>query len=112
LPFEAHWGRTNLPPGNYSFALNSGNDLDVLKISHGKNGLALVTSVARDNESSGPSELIVVRNSAGCFVSELRLREIGLVLQYSPRQPGRQGRAAREREIAQMVPVSVSGRVR
>jgi hypothetical protein len=53
--------------------------------------------------------LTVVRNSAGNTVRALNLPAIGKVLRYAPSKPARTS-AAKEREIAQLIPVTTEGK--
>ena len=105
LPFEAHWGQATLPAGDYSFRLESGTGGTVL-VSRGTKNVAYIME---QGYSIGPSDgmsLTVVRNSAGNTVSALNLPGIGKVLHYVPSKPVRTP-AAKEREIAQLIPITV-----
>jgi hypothetical protein len=109
LPFEAHWGPATLPAGDYSFTLDKLGPGSIVQLSRGTKTVALVMSPSYSMESSGPTALTVVRNSAGNTVRDLRLPEFGVVLHYAPHKPGRASAAA-EREIAQMIPITTSGK--
>jgi hypothetical protein len=109
LPFEARWGLATLPAGDYSFTLDKPGPGSIVQRSRGTKNVALVVSQSYSMESSGPSALTVVRDSTGNTVRDLRLPEIGVVLHYAPHKPGRASAAA-EREIAQMIPITTSGK--
>lgn len=107
LPYEAHWGRATLPPGDYSFRLNS-PDFEGILLSRGTNKVALILDRGRGDEKSSRNELIVDRTAAGCTIRELHLPKLGIVLYYGERKT-RGTSAARESEVAQVVPLKVAG---
>jgi len=105
LPFDARWGQAVLPAGDYSFALDSVNANCTLRLYREKNGVAMILAQAQDKNDSGRSTLTVVRGT----VRTLNLPEIGMVLRYAP-QHLKHLTAPEEREIAQIVPVAVTGK--
>ncbi|HEV2424842.1 MAG TPA: hypothetical protein VGZ29_08445 [Terriglobia bacterium] len=109
LPFEAQWGASTLPSGDYSFTLDKAQSAGLLHLFRGKDGVALIHSQSYSLESSGRSALTVVRSPSGNTVRDLSLPEIGVVLHYAPHKPGR-GSAAAEREMAQKIPIITSGK--
>ncbi|MGH9405358.1 MAG: hypothetical protein ACRD3D_05910 [Terriglobia bacterium] len=109
LPFEARWGSAILPAGNYSFTLDHAGSGGILQVSRGTKGVALIQSQSYSTESSGRSELTVVRNSAGTTVRDLSLPAIGEVLHYAPHNP-RRSAAAAEQEAALRFPVTAAGK--
>jgi len=112
LPFSAHWGRVTLSPGHYSFTLDESPETghDVITVRRGSNTVGMVLSVGRDNERAGRSRLIVVGDGAGRSIRELHLAQLGLVFNYYQYKPHRRERATLEREVAQMIPVTVKGK--
>lgn len=104
LPFEAHWGLATLPPGNYSFTLDRTGGRGVLTLRRGLNVVAFIPNQGRQDQTSGRSELIVMRNSQGRFVRELHLPGIGITLRYALHESRRE--RASERETAQVIPVA------
>jgi hypothetical protein len=109
LPFEARWGLATLPAGDYSFKLDTVDPGGALVLFRGTKAVALIWNQEHSMERSDRSRLTVVQNSAGNTVRELSLPDIGVVLHYPAPKPGRASAAA-EREIAQVVPVSTSGK--
>lgn len=109
LPFEARWGTATLPPGDYSFKLDKAQSAGSLQLFRGKDSVALIHSQSYSLESSGRSALTVVRSESGNTVRDLNLPEIGVVLHYAPHKPARSSAAA-EREIAQKIPITTSGK--
>jgi hypothetical protein len=99
LPFEAHWGLATLPAGDYSFNVDGiGRDAKV-RIFQGAYPVVNLVNQGYDTNPSHKFSLIVVQNSAGNFVRDLSLPEIGQVFHYATPKAGR-GSAGREREIA------------
>ena len=107
LPFAAHWGQATLPAGDYTFILERGPDAKV-KVFRGNQGIAFVVDKGHSVETSGAMSMTVVRNRAGYSVCDLNLPGIGKVLHYAPSKPARTS-AAKEREIAQLIPVRTEG---
>jgi hypothetical protein len=108
LPFEAHWGTTNLPAGDYSFTLGQIGPSATVHLFRGPETVSYIFSRSFDQKSTGVMSLTVMRTSDGNFVRDLNLPEIGVVLHYAPNQTGR-GSAAKEREIAR-IPVTTGGK--
>jgi len=107
LPFQTHWGLATLSPGNYSFTLDSVGGQGVLTLRRGLKVVAFIPNQSRQDQKSGRSELIVVRNSDGRFVRELRLPRIGMALRYAPPKSRRNG-AVEESEIAEVIPLTIA----
>jgi len=112
LPFSAHWGLVALSPGHYSFTLETRKTAgyDVITLRRGINTVGMVLSVGRDNDRASRSKLIVVGDGAGRSIRELHLAQLGLVFEYNQYKPRRRDRATLEREVAQMIPVTVKGK--
>jgi len=108
LPFEAHWGRATLPPGDYSFTLDKATVDGKITLFRGARAVALIPCQGGTDERSDRSELVVVRNNAGRSIRELHLPTIGMVLSYWPHKPRRD--RAEEREVAQVIPVIGTGK--
>lgn len=108
LPFEAHWGRATLPPGNYSFRLNSPGFEGILMLSRGTKVVAMILDQGRGDEKLGRSELIVDRTAAGCTIRELHLAKLGIVAYYR-QQKTRGNRATEKSEVAHVIRLKVAG---
>ena len=92
LPFEVRWGQVVLPPGNYTFTVNSSGGFpanSVLVRGEDLKGRIIVSS-AHDDSFSGKNELIVERQGEGGTVRTLRLADVGLVLYYPAPKAERQ----------------------
>jgi len=109
LPFEAHWGRATLPPGDYSFTLNKATLDGTITLFRGANAVALISCQGGEEKRFDRSELILVGNSASRSIRELHLAKIGVILSYWPYKP-RGNKAAAEREIAQVIPIISTGK--
>jgi hypothetical protein len=92
LPFEVHWGRTVLPPGNYSFTSDSGPVVPAhTVIVRGENNMAcIMIPMVFDHSFSGKNALTVERHGESATVRELRLPDAGLVIYYPPAKAQRQ----------------------
>jgi len=92
LPFEVRWGQAVLPPGNYTFTVNSSDGFPANSVVvRGEDLKAkIIVSSARDDSFSGKNELIVERQGEGGTVRTLRLGDVGLVLYYPAPKAERQ----------------------
>jgi hypothetical protein len=105
LTHDACWGNVLLPPGTYSFSLQSPSLPAAIMV--GKTGaaqVAIVLPAEVSTERLGPgSTLMLNRNAAGeSFVSALYLGDLGLSLHYSA--PKSQGAT----ESAKLAPMAES----
>jgi hypothetical protein len=76
LPYEAHWGLATLPPGAYTFKINTESSPYTVRI-YGKDGGALVYAAGVSTENAdGRSELIIVRSGNKVIVRALRLAHV------------------------------------
>lgn len=109
LPFEARWGLATLPPGDYSFRLDTANARHLAKV-YGKNGGFLVWPVGvSDVDVPGRNELIIVRTGRAGRIRALHLAEPGLLFSYAAPKSERQ-MLAQAPELIQRIPVAVSGK--
>lgn len=106
LPFEAHWGSTVLPAGNYTLStLYSPSSTKIYYLhSSAGNRMAVPTIVDTKDASGSRSCLRLVRINGQYYVREYVSPTSGVALEYAtPQNNGRELRAA-----AQWV-VEVSG---
>ena len=94
LPFEVQWGQAVLPPGNYSFTLNSGVDPDstttcpyAVLVRGEDHTASIIVSRIGDYSFSGKNELIIERYGDRGAVRALRLAHAGLVFSYPAPKP-------------------------
>jgi len=91
LPFEVRWGQAVLPPGNYSFTVNSSVSPPNTVLVRGENLSArIIMSPVHDDSFSGKNELIVERQGERGTVRTLRLADVGLVLYFRAHKAERQ----------------------
>ena len=111
LPFEARWGTVTLPPGDYSFTVNTvGSNVATIR---GENGGAFVMhATIGENEFAGRSALFLVRHGRTGTVRALHLKTSGrgnrgLVFFYSPPK-GEPPMLAQVPELIQRIPILVA----
>jgi hypothetical protein len=98
LPYEAHWGLATLPAGTYSFAVEGIGREARVRVLRGAETVAYMLNQGFDTTPSRSISLTVARSSAGNFVRDLSLPEIGQVFHYATPKAGR----VSEREIARI----------
>ncbi|HEV2351361.1 MAG TPA: hypothetical protein VG028_16115 [Terriglobia bacterium] len=111
LPFEVRWGQAALPAGEYSLLLDKMLSDSTVQLSREKKAFGFIKAEAYDLNRSGQNSLILVKTQFGKCVSELRLREIGVVLHYAPGLQRSFKPAERER-VAKgfVIPVATMGK--
>jgi hypothetical protein len=107
MPFEARWGLATLPAGEYTFTLEGTGIGATVRVYRGPECVAKILSQSYDQASSRPAALIVIENSTGNTVSDLRLPGIGLVFHYASQNTSS---GVAKRELAQVVPVNTTGK--
>jgi hypothetical protein len=100
LPFEAQWGLATLPPGNYSLTVEGVGREAKIRIARGAETVANLQNQNFSVKPSSEVSLKVVQTSAGNFVRDLTLPEIGEVFYFAA--PKNWDAAARERKIARV----------
>jgi len=87
LPHETHWGAVILPPGDYTFALQSPSLPAPIMVSQtGSSKIAVVLPQTVSSEKlTDDSRLVLKHNQSGeSFVSALYLGDLGVSLHYAP----------------------------
>ncbi len=107
MPFEARWGLATLPAGDYTFTLQGTGMGSTLRVYRGLECVAKIQNQSYDQASSGRAALTVIQNSTGKTVSDLRLPGIGQVFHYASHNTSS---GAAKRELAQVVPVKITGK--
>ena len=111
LPFVTRWGAVILPPGDYSFTINTAGS-NVATI-HWKNGGAYIMhATIGEREFAGRSALFLVHHGRTGTVRALHLKTSGpgnrgLVFFYSPPK-GEPPMLARAPELIQRIPILVA----
>jgi hypothetical protein len=83
LPFEVSWGQATLPAGDYSFAVEGIGREAKVRVYRGADSVAYLINYGFETKPSQAVALTVVRSSAGNFVRDLSLPEIGQVFHYA-----------------------------
>ena len=106
LPFDTCWGQVTLPAGDYSFVVDQAQSASRLVLFHGTEGVAIIHSQGYNPKDADRSFLKVVQERGIASVRELTLADPGVVLYYGAHRP-KPGSAAAEREISQLIPVTM-----
>ena len=107
LTVETHWGLAVLPPGHYSFTLQSLRMPAIITV-HGEKTVAMVMAMSYDEGSrSDRSSLILLNHGATGTVRSLQLGELRLTFYYPPPKSNRVIEA-RARELTQQVAVTIA----
>jgi hypothetical protein len=111
LPFEARWGRSILPPGNYSFTLDTtaGSGQIVLLNAERKAVFVPNNAATSTGKQSEHSELIITRRGAKAIVRALHLGDLGVTLYYAPPK-GEPTVIAEAPDLIQRLPISMAGK--
>ena len=76
LDFNAQWGKLDLQPGTYSFAVNAENSAYIVTVKQGvqNKGFVLSSSFSSADQSGSQDEaLLCVRRSGECSVGALKM---------------------------------------
>jgi hypothetical protein len=118
LPIEARWGSATLPPGDYSFTVNTAfaNHLAKVTDQDGNWVAMIMASGTSERQFSGRNALFLVRRGRVGTVRALHLAtrgtdspKGGLVLYYSPPK-SEPPLLAQAPELLQRIPVVASGK--
>jgi hypothetical protein len=105
LPFDAHWGSTTLPAGDYMLRFEDVGSRAFLVVKETKSGrdVAFLTSVAtNETTSTGQSALLVATTGNQRVIYSLRLAELGEVFVYDSNAAREE---VREASHTQTVPI-------
>ncbi len=108
LPFEARWGQTLLPAGEYTFMVNSEGPrwMRVQREGQTFTFMPAYWSTTKDKDASA---LIVARRGDSAAIRSLYLKEIGLTLHYAAPKPGTE-MMAKGPVLIERVPLTISGK--
>ena len=112
LPFEARWGQAVLPPGNYSFTLDSTGPDRLVTIIQGESGRNVGTVQAQgatDQQTLDRSDLVLVRGGENYTIGAVRLASQGLTINYPLPKTERQ-MIVQAPQLLQRIPVMESGK--
>lgn len=85
LPYQVHWGKSVLPPGDYTITIQSTGTPTIALISKAEgNGSIRVVSGVRSGPTNGVNALLVKDKDGQLTVHSLSLADLGMVLIYDP----------------------------
>ena len=85
LPYEVHWGKSVLPPGDYTLTIKStGAPMIALLRSASGDAITYVVNRSVDTGSKGMNALLIKERGGQRIVHSLALNDLGLVLIYDP----------------------------
>jgi hypothetical protein len=85
LPYEAHWGKCVLPPGNYSITIKStGTPMIALVRTADGEAVTYVMNGAVETHPNGQNALLIKERQGQRIVHSLALNDLGVVLIYEP----------------------------
>ena len=86
LPHAAHWGKTVLPAGTYSFRVTENGPTSIIVVRGKQQSAFVMTAGVYPCQSCSTSELIVINRKGERTVQMLRLAQPGLVFYYGSRR--------------------------
>jgi hypothetical protein len=111
LPAEVHWGAATLQAGDYTFTSEGARTGNMLQLIQGGRVVAMVLPQSHNPAVAGRAALVIEKGRGGCTVREIRLPDGGVVLNYAPYKP-KHGTAAEERQVAQLIPITITAGTR
>ena len=109
VPHQITWGKTTLPPGDYTFKLNTDIHPFTAKVEGEDVSVYVPASGLTEGAKGGQSSLIVVRRGGKGIVRTLFLADQGMVFSYNLPK-GELPLMAQEPQLIQRIPVLVSGK--
>ncbi len=107
LPYQVHWGRAVLPPGDYLLTFDEGTaSLIVIEDAKSFKHVALEPASIRQGHCTGESALKIGTRGAERVVDSLQIKELDETFIYPANRM--HGRDAEEARRAQSVPVLVA----
>jgi hypothetical protein len=111
LPDKVSWGTATLQKGDYTFRLEGVRTGNALQLMQNGKMVALLQPQSHDLAATGPDALVIYSGKSGSTVREIRLPDIGVAFYYAPHTPKR-GTAAKEREVARLIPIGATDATR
>jgi hypothetical protein len=108
MPFDAHWGRTTLRTGDYTFSVNHITSDGTILVYRGTQAMGIVLPQEfndRDNQSKNP-ELVCIRHDGIVTVRALRLPHAGTFYFSLPKEL--KTLVAQQPELIETISVEVS----
>lgn len=105
LPYEVHWGRTVLPPGDYSITMESSSKPAFIQSTTGQTHMFTTIPTKGDKEKLAAG-LLVTANGNERTVRSMNLPQYGVCLTYKPLNNAEREQLAKGQ--AEIVPVIVA----
>lgn len=104
LSFEAHWGKLNLQPGTYSFAVRPENSSYVIAVTQGGRhmGFVLASVFSPNGTETTDHALLCVRHAAACSVGALKMPDGVFYFQLPSSE---KAQLAQQPDLIEQVPV-------
>jgi hypothetical protein len=85
LTSEAHWGRTTLPPGEYTYSISAEDAMPIVTVRSVKGdvGAFVFPTSVTEARRGEPDKLVLEKTNGGMAVTSLCVRDKGVVLHYS-----------------------------
>ncbi len=85
LPYEVHWGKNVLPPGDYSITIKSTGTpmIAFVRSAEGK-AITYLMNGSVDTDPRGQNALLIKERGGQRIVHSLALNDLGVVLIYEP----------------------------
>lgn len=87
LPFAAQWGKLNLNPGTYSFAVQRGGNTYVIHVERDNRAVGFILPTefsSREGSQFDEASLLCVRHSGTCSIGALKMPQFGVLYFQAP----------------------------
>ena len=84
LTSEAHWGRTTLPPGEYTYSISAEDVMPIVIVRSVKGdvGAFVFPTSVTEARPGEPDKLVMEKTNGGMAVTSLYVKDKGVVLHY------------------------------
>jgi hypothetical protein len=106
LTHDVRWGSAKVPAGEYEFSLDPENPSPVLalnKVSGAPTGFLMLVPSTKNAKPSDMNRLVLENTPEGSYVSEMRLPQFGMTLEFAAPLH------AREKQVAKAVTPAAAG---
>jgi hypothetical protein len=85
LTSEVHWGRTTLPPGEYTYSISAEDVMPtvIVRSVKGDVGAFVFPTSVTEARHGEPDKLVLEKTNGGMAVTSLYVKDKGVVLHYS-----------------------------
>ncbi|MGA7917849.1 MAG: hypothetical protein WCA00_21615 [Candidatus Acidiferrales bacterium] len=84
LTSEAHWGRTILPPGEYTYSVSAEDVMPIVIVrsARGNLGAFVFPTSVSENPGGEADKLVLEKTNGGMVVTSLYVKDRGVILHY------------------------------